>query len=116
MSGNSFDFTPRHGTVIPITLNEKNALNTKWGITALRTSDNENSTLKLSVNKATKCILVEMEHLSTIEIFNLNGQLCYAKKANSQTVSINADDLVNGVYVLKAMTENGKSVRQKFVW
>lgn len=26
----SFDFTPRHGTVIPITMAEKNALNAKW--------------------------------------------------------------------------------------
>ena len=31
VSGNSFDFTPRHGTIIPITAAEKQALNNKWG-------------------------------------------------------------------------------------
>jgi hypothetical protein len=33
MNGNSFDFSPRHGTVIPVTASEKAALNNKWGDT-----------------------------------------------------------------------------------
>lgn len=31
----SFDFTPRHGTVIPITADEKHALNAKWNPTSI---------------------------------------------------------------------------------
>jgi hypothetical protein len=50
----SFDFTPRHGTIIPITAAEKNALNAKWNPTHCsgfpNRSQQSNSTLKPTTN------------------------------------------------------------------
>lgn len=66
----SFNFTPRHGTVIPITDAEKNALNRRWDPTRIR----QLSEAKL-ISHSTDYKAVQLNSLSTPDYFNSRSSL-----------------------------------------
>jgi hypothetical protein len=114
----SFDFTPRHGTIIPITAAEKQALNAKWGVTA---GIYENKILSLSVypNPATDFLNVtindKLQQGAKLSIFDFKGSKLLDKSISSNTEKLNISTLNKGIYLLNISTEKGLVSSAKFM-
>jgi len=112
LSGNSFDFTPRHGTIIPITLAEKNALNGKWGVTA-------NNTVLIKhhpvVSVRDRRIEIQSDFSFDATLFDTRGAVKFTQTASSGQTIMDATNFTRGVYFLKMRYENGKTQCVKIV-
>lgn len=115
----SFDFTPRHGTIIPITAAEKQALNAKWGVAA---GISENKLLSLSVypNPATNYLNVTINAAVVnqdvkLSVFDFKGSKLIEQKLLSTKEMINISSLKQGIYLLVCSSESGIVSSEKFV-
>ena len=114
----SFDFTPRHGTIIPITAAEKQALNTKWGVKAAIT---ENKFLSFSVapNPATDFLNITindgLQQGTKLSIFDFKGSKLFEKSVTSATEKLNISALKKGIYLLSYSYGNGLVSSEKFI-
>jgi len=114
----SFDFTPRHGTIIPITAAEKLALNAKWGVAA---GISENKLLSFSVypNPAADFLNVtindEHQQGAKLSIFDFKGSKLLEKSISSNTEKLNISTLKKGIYLLNCSTEKGLVSSVKFM-
>jgi hypothetical protein len=97
----SFDFTPRHGTIIPLTPSELNALNVKWNPSAVGV---RTPSVKFGFypNPASDFITVETEGSADarLEIYDLPGRRVLARTLDSAKEEINLNGLTSGVYLL----------------
>ena len=114
----SFDFTPRHGTIIPITNAELNAIRIKWGVTKVTdlkvsttfsvypnpTSDNLNVTFKEAIRPG-----------MTLSIYDLNGENVLNKTVSSSNEKLNVSSLKSGMYLLQYKNDNELMGSTKFV-
>ena len=106
LTGNSFDFTPRHGTIIPITLAEKNALNNKWGVAA---GVNDIPSKIQIVDYHNGVIEVHSVLSAKIHIFDIKGQLVVSENSGNNITRINISKLQKGIYIIRAKLTNGET-------
>ena len=99
----SFDFAPRHGTIIPITLTEKQALQAKWSDTGLDNNINDN-VFQIYPNPASTSITINLnkESVSNLEfrIIDFTGKTVRNNKINSTSEIIDVSDIPDGLYLL----------------
>jgi len=114
----SFDFTPRHGTIIPITAAEKQALNAKWGVTAI--ANNEAApTFSIYPNPATDFLNVTMNNAANkgmkVAVYDFKGSKLLEKEQTATTDRINISNLTSGMYMITCSNNNGFVSSAKFV-
>lgn len=106
----SFDFTPRHGTVIPITSAEKLALNAKWNPTQVLDIQKkqllqispyvQNGVLHLGAETSVSDI--------TVLLCDFSGKEIIHQTISNGRAQIRIPDLSTGVYELHCSTKTGK--------
>lgn len=97
----SFDFTPRHGTVIPITEKEKKALLAKWGppVGILSKSSMSNGGKKLRWRgKTLELPLSTTESTGIISVVNLCGKVVHQQAVSGKVARIQMSNIPSGVY------------------
>ena len=100
----SFDFTPRHGTIIPITPSELNALNVKWNPSAVAV---EQPSVRFSVYPvpAKDHLTVEFDGSAgvQVEIYNILGSRVLQQKLIQNQSQVDVSGLKAGAYVCKCV-------------
>ena len=106
----SFDFTPRHGTVIPVTPTEKQALLTKWDNLS---GISHNSSLKdvtVYPNPAKDFLKIKISKEMTpgmeIRIMDLTGKQILTKRIISDSQQIDVSGLNSGIYFIRFLKDN----------
>lgn len=99
----SFDFKPRHGTIIPITIAEKQALNAKWG-SAAGIGDTKAISFSVYPNPAVDYLNVTINDAisqgTKLTIFDFKGSRMFEKYAFSSTEKIDISSFKPGIYLL----------------
>ena len=100
----SFDFTPRHGTIIPITPAELQAIKTKW-VTTKVTDLKATTTLSVYPNPSSDILNVTFKEAirlgMTLSIYDLNGKNVLNKTVTANIESINTSGMKAGMYLLQ---------------
>jgi hypothetical protein len=117
ISGNSFDFSPRHGTIIPITAVEMQALKEKWMNTNVKSFTE--SKVNIYPNPANDFIEIEVEKLnpskSFINIYDIVGKNLIKTQITDFKNVIDITKLPAGIYFAEVSMEGNKTVFQKFI-
>lgn len=112
-NGNSFDFSPRHGTVIPITLDEKNALNNKWGETTKIVENKLDNKKPLWRIQQNEILLQNADDILKLEIYDIFGRKILDKINPESSVTFNF--VSSQVYVLKITIKSGSVYTEKII-
>lgn len=99
LPGVSFDFTPRHGTIIPVTAAEIQRLNYKWGVNA-GVNNVKTDKIKVYPNPANGYVKVMSDPNEMVRIFNLSGYEVMRSTVDSQGM-LDIHRLLPGLYVVK---------------
>ena len=114
----SFDFTPRHGTIIPITASEKQALSAKWGTTETP-SLSINSSVHIYPNpvKETLSVAIDKSVDSEVKIlvFDLMGKKLIQTDVEQENIQLNVSNLKPGIYLLQCIMNNLEISHSKFI-
>jgi len=96
----SFNFTPRHGTVIPITEKEKKALLAKWGpVQTLSKSSINRREKNLRWNGNTlELTLSTSKSAGVVSVVNLCGKEVHRQPVSGKKAAIQMSNLPPGVY------------------
>lgn len=114
----SFDFTPRHGTIIPITTKEKNALISKWGTSGIQPSTANLVSISTSVVSGVLNVQVGEDVDASdfsLQLFDMLGKKVLEKRIVNQTEKIDILRLTSGIYILNVMKNNLEVKKQKIV-
>jgi hypothetical protein len=105
-----FDFTPRHGTVIPITSAEKQALNAKWNPSLVQSKlkKTPHFALPFVANGVLYLGIKEYGADITVSIWDLSGREVIHQTIQNGRTPIPVSDLSCGVYELHCSTKAGK--------
>lgn len=108
----SFDFTPRHGTVIPITTAEKNALLAKWDPTDVKCKSRINDkALSLSIRGNSLYLSLASRHQKlTVSLINISGQTVLRRTISGQSAVIDLSNVASGSY--RVCCRNGAGVSE----
>jgi uncharacterized membrane protein len=103
----SFDFTPRHGTIIPITPSELNALNVKWNPSAVAV---EQPSVRFSVYPVPAKDFLTVEFTGSAgaraEIYNMVGSRVLQQDLQQSRSQVNLSGLNTGIYFIKCYQKN----------
>lgn len=96
----TFNFTPRHGTVIPITEKEKKALLAKWGpVQTLSKSSINHQGKKFCWNgKTLELTLSTSESVGIVSVINLCGKEVHQQAVSGKKAGIQISNIPPGVY------------------
>jgi hypothetical protein len=115
----SFDFTPRHGTIIPITVAELNALNAKWNPTTVNTEKENNGSFSISPVPAKDILTVNLNEAgnsnTTAIIYDAAGRKVLQQKLPQQRNQINLTSLKKGIYMIKCVNDGALIGSLRFV-
>ena len=85
--------------------------NTSTGI-----SETGESTISIAPNPANEFINIQSKDLiSTLEIYNLQGQLMMSEKYAASTIQVSTQGLTNGIYILKVKTNDNEIYKKKLI-
>jgi arabinoxylan arabinofuranohydrolase len=107
----SFDFTPRHGTIIPITNDEKNALLAKWNPTAVvkeRAKTAEFISHSYSGNSLNLKFGKYMSN-TTVAFVDLSGNTVLQQVVSGTSAKVDLSRIHAGVYHVLCKTNTGVS-------
>ena len=114
----SFDFTPRHGTIIPVTDTEKQALLAKWSGTGL-TNPRSRINIELSPNPVKDILTIDIRSKinpgTEIRLMDNMGKLILKKEIVSQSVRLDISSFKNGVYIISIQNKNESIGTGKFI-
>ena len=111
ISGNSFDFTPRHGTIIPITATEKQALNNKWG-NSTGLENTAKPSFSISLNQINNELTINgADEIQAVNLFDIHGR----RILNSNQSKISLPALAKGVYLVRVTDKNHGVTTQKII-
>lgn len=111
VSGNSFDFTPRHGTIIPITSAEKQALNNKWG-NSTGLENTAKLSFSISLNQTNNELTINgTDEIQAVNVFDIRGRRILS--SNQSKISLPA--LAKGIYLVSVTDKNQAVATQKFI-
>lgn len=110
----SFDFTPRHGTIIPITPSELQALNIKWNPSAVALKQ---PSAKISIYPvpARDFLTVEFEGSTKVEIYNMLGVNVLQQNMQAGRTQLDVSGLNAGVYFIKCFQGNVLMAGSRFI-
>lgn len=115
----SFDFTPRHGTVMPITAAEKEALNAKWGTKTNASIEKANTSIfSINPNIVKGILNINVSDLTLVlkvSVFDLSGKELINKSIRGGKTQVDVSHLSKGIFIFRGVTENGDSDFQKFI-
>ena len=114
----SFDFTPRHGTVIPVTAAEKAALIHKWNPTQDVESVLSSKDISIYPNpvKGTLYFSISSSLPNTnISVFDLNGKVLIHQSFTQNKGQIDISGLSSGIYLLQSAASDGTLKYEKFI-
>jgi len=114
----SFDFSPRHGTIIPITASEKQALLNKWNPTSNVTLQSDSPTISVYPNPAKDVLNISTDATSSmvqVTILDLTGKELIQKTHSDNKAQIDISALSAGIYVVHCKTATGVSSYAKFI-
>ena len=105
-SGISMDFSPRHGTVLPITAQEMHAIRQKWDATMADNDAIEYSSPVIATDSASKSIVFRHDEQGQLNIFDISGRKMHHLSYNSQqNYQINLP--ATGLYLLQMIDKHG---------
>ncbi|WP_243346978.1 immunoglobulin-like domain-containing protein [Parabacteroides sp. FAFU027] len=113
----SYDFYPVHGTVMPITVAEKQALNAKWGTTGIE-SISEKNVLAVYPNPVKDILHLSINENNTeitATIYNLTGKELISKTIQANKAQIDVSGLPSGIYVICCKTKDRVLGFSKFI-
>lgn len=110
----SFDFTPRHGTIIPITPSELQALNIKWNPSAVALKQ-PSAKLSMYPIPAKNFLTVEFEGSAKVEIYNMLGVKVLRQDTQAGRNQLDVSGLNAGVYFIKCYQGNVLKASSRFV-
>lgn len=85
-------------------------------VTYTAISVNVNDNLKVYINKLSKELICEANYqIQNVEIYNLTGELITSVGINSNVAKININNVNNGIYIVKLITNQGIKVKKIFV-
>lgn len=85
-------------------------------VTYTAISENVNDNLKVYINKLSKELICEANYqIQNVEIYNLTGELITSVGINSNVAKININNVNNGIYIVKLITNQGIKVKKIFV-
>jgi len=106
----SFDFTPRHGTIIPVTKTELEALKTKWLPTGITDKNASTASFSIFPNPTTDFLHVTFQESDfsgmKVSIFDFSGKKIYDQRVSSNQVEIDISAFIPGLYVLNYSNKN----------
>lgn len=115
----SFDFTPRHGTIIPITSAEKADLLKKWGVPSGISHPKTLKKITLSPNPAKDYIRVSMENEikpgTEMNITDCSGRMILKSKMKSPDQRLDISALQKNIYFLSVVSENRLIATTRFI-
>lgn len=115
----SFDFSPRHGTVIPITAAEKQALTTKWNpirVNSIVPDKKEFSFKFFQQKKILELVFEEIAYANpTVIVMDLTGRIRYQGVITHGNNRIEISGLNPGVYQVCCKSKSGYSRNTKIV-
>jgi len=114
----SFDFTPRHGTVIPITAAEKLALQKKWNTPSEVKAVTKSSDVSIYPNPVKGIMNVNSPGLDAsikVSVLDLNGKKVLDQTLSKNKNQVNVSGLSNGIYILQDSSADGTVNCTKFI-
>jgi hypothetical protein len=114
----SFDFTPRHGTVMPVTAAEMQALKIKWGPTEVSPVFSDKLKLTAYPNPANTYLDIAVDSFMSglkICVFDLKGEMIKEQNLDSSTLKMNIASFKPGIYILECHSTSKLLSSLKFV-
>ena len=115
----SFDFTPRHGTVIPVTSEEKQALLTKWENLSGIYHSTYMKGISVYPNPAKDVLKVQIHQEIApgmeMRIFDYTGKPILKKSIKSNDQQLDVSGLSKGVYFIHFLNENTTIASTRFI-
>lgn len=74
--------------------------------------ENQASALKLYPNPAQQSLSLEAEGMTYIEVYDVLGQLVYQQETESNNLTLNVSDWMEGLYFVKVQTQSGWFIRR----
>lgn len=114
----SFDFTPRHGTVMPVTAAEMQTLKVKWGTTEVNRVFADKLKLSAYPNPANTYLEITVDGFMSglkICVFDLKGEMIKTENLNSSSLRMDISYLKSGIYVLECHSTDKLVSSLKFV-
>lgn len=106
----SFDFAPRHGTIIPITQQEKTTLNAKWGGSGVK-SNQQVVDVDVFPNPTSDFINVWLDGniiISGLEIniVDVTGKIIQTQQLSGNSKKIDVRNLRSGIYFIQIESDD----------
>lgn len=79
----------------------------------LGTSGNTKANIQLYRDQLDFVVQSAVKRIQNIELYDMSGRLIFTQKGSSKEIRFNAEQLVNGNYILKAQLENGEIFTKK---
>ncbi len=114
----SFDFTPRHGTIIPITSKEKSALVSKWGSSGVESNVKNDVSVSSTLVSGFLNIQIGDDLDSSnwkLQLFDMLGKKVLENQISNQNEQISTSQLTPGIYILTVLKNNLIQNKQKIV-
>ncbi len=111
----SMNFTPRHGTVIPITSTELYNLNAQWNPSSVSTNKANQQFRAYSENKQLHLIFDNSGSMAKATIMDVTGKKLTTSAVSSINNTIDISFLQKGVYLLNCTTSTGEIGSTRFV-
>jgi arabinoxylan arabinofuranohydrolase len=112
----SFDFAPRHGTVIPITAVEKAALNTKWNPASISAAHGMTDfDVRFDATRNVAIVQGVGDSPFEVGVRDLSGKLALKGKARPGGSEVDLSGLASGVYSLECATGGATRSVTRFV-
>ena len=114
----SFDFTPRHGTVIPITAAEKQALIKKWDPTSNVNNVSGSKVISIYPNPVRNTLYYSCksnDQTLKLSVLDLNGHEIILRTISNTEGQLDVSGLSPGIYFLQITSTVGVLSYQKFI-
>lgn len=117
ISGNSFDFSPRHGTAIPITAEEMQELKNKWMNTGV--NQKKLSGFRIFPNPANELLQIDIDNSdfssTEIAVINTAGRRIINTRLNAKNQNIQIGNLPSGIYFAEVYQNGERIAVEKFI-
>ncbi len=115
----SFNFTPRHGTIIPVTMAEKQAMLSKWDNLSGVNQNPFSDQATVYPNPAKNFLKVKIHKEITpgmeLRIMDMTGKQIMKKRMKSDNQQLDISGLSKGVYFIQFSDQNSRFATVRFI-
>lgn len=105
----SFDFTPRHGTVVPVTAQEKAALNAKWNPSANLGPASRDGNRRVGLDLAGRGVSIAASPGTTVSLVEPGGRIVRSVRLSNASGRLELGTLPGGIYQVVGSPLQGAS-------